>query len=355
MQSPLKKALALLDKNNIDAVIIKHPANIYYLTGFNAREATLFISKKQSFFITDFRYLEEAQKCLQNKNFNIESTHKNTNLNLIIDLAKKLKLKNIGFEAKKISFAEYKFLLKNTRPLFKIIPTLDLIENLRTVKTKEEIAKIKTAALKTIKIFKDLKNILRPGISEIEACAEIEKIIRCASGRPPAFEPIIASGAQSSLPHAMSSANKLNKASPILVDIGIDFQGYKSDLTRMFFLSKISPKINKIYNIVKLAQEKAIENIKPGVACSLIDKISRDVIEKQGFGEYFGHSLGHGLGIDVHENPNLNSKNNQILEEGMVVTVEPAIYLPGEFGIRIEDMVLVTKTNCEVLSGSLCK
>ncbi|MEW5757909.1 MAG: Xaa-Pro peptidase family protein [Candidatus Omnitrophota bacterium] len=355
MKDLLKEILKLLDKNNIDSLIIKHPANVSYLSGFNAREAVILVSHKQSFFITDFRYLGEAKIYLKNKNLKIECVTKNNSLGLVTDLIKKLRLKRIGFEAQKINFVEYKYLLKNSCGFFKIIPTFNLVEILRVKKSECEISKIKTSVLKLVNIFKDIKNILRPQITEIELAAEIEKMIRNISTRPPAFEPIIASGLQSSLPHAISTKNKINKTSPILVDIGLDLSGYKSDLTRVFFLSKISRKISKIYDIVKFAQEKAIENIKPGVSCNYIDRIARNIIENKGFGKFFGHSLGHGIGLEVHENPSINPINTQPLEEGMVITIEPAIYLPGEFGIRLEDMVLVTKTNYEVLSGSLSK
>lgn len=352
MQSRLEKAFGLLDKNGLDAIIIKHPANASYLSEFNAREPLLFISKRQSFFITDFRYIEETKKYLKNKDFLIRCIKKGGGLNLIIELIRKLKLKKIGFEAKILTFSEYKFLADNARGSFKIIPTCDLIESLRIKKSESEIKIIKKAVSKTTVIFKEIKKMLCPGISEIELTAKIEKLIREMSQQAPAFEPIVASGTRSSLPHAISSKNKLKNSSSVLIDIGLCQNGYKSDLTRVYFLSRISAKIKKIYDIVKLAQDEAIKNIKAGVKASFVDGVARNIIKEKGFGKYFGHSLGHGIGLEVHEKPSLSPQNECILEEGMVLTVEPAIYLPGEFGIRLEEMVLVNKTNCEVLSAA---
>ena len=165
----------------------------------------------------------------------------------------------------------------------------------------------------------------------------------------------MASGPNSAYPHHITSERKLKENEPVLVDLGVDYGGYKSDLTRVFFLGKIDTLTRKVYAIVRQAQEQALQGIEPGKTCSEIDNLARGFIENKGFGGYFGHGLGHGVGLEIHEEPHLGKKQDLRLEPGMVFTVEPAVYLPGKFGIRLEDMVLVTKKGSEVLSGSLNK
>ena len=271
-------------------------------------------------------------------------------------MAKRLKVRKLGFEAKDLNFAEYSKIRSYLGPKTKLKDTFNIVETLRLIKDPQEIGFIRQAIKITAKTFEFIQKSLKPGVKELEIAAEIEHFIRYQGAKMSAFNILIASGPNSSLPHALISSRKIKSGEPILIDIGVDINGYKSDLTRVFFLDKIPNIQRRIYEIIQEAQAKAIAAVKPGRIISAIDSAGRKHIEEQGFGRYFGHSLGHGVGLEVHEEPSISSKNKaQHLEEGMVFTVEPGIYLPGRFGIRLEDMVLVTKKGSEVLSGAVNK
>jgi Xaa-Pro aminopeptidase len=226
---------------------------------------------------------------------------------------------------------------------------------LRAIKRADEIAKIRKALKITALAIEFIRDFIRPGVKELEIAAELERFVRYQGAIGAAFDIIVASGANSCHPHHLPTSKRLADNDVVLIDLGVDYLGYKSDLTRVFFLGKINGLARRIYDLVLKSQEKAIKKIRPGVGADLIDAASRKYIDTKGYGKYFVHSLGHGVGINIHEDPCIASKSDDILREGMVFTVEPAVYLPGKFGIRIEDMVLVTKKGCEVLSGSINK
>ena len=203
--------------------------------------------------------------------------------------------------------------------------------------------------------LKHIQQFIVPGAREIEIVAELERFIRYQGARASAFDIIVASGPNSSQPHHLSGVRKLKNNEPVLIDLGVDYQGYKSDLTRVLFLGKINILVRKVYDIVLKAQELAIKRIRPGAEMAEIDRVARDYIASQGYGAYFTHNLGHGFGLEVHEAPHLSGKEASAIKPKMTFTVEPGIYLPGKFGIRIEDMVLITTTGCEVISGAVHK
>jgi len=250
-------------------------------------------------------------------------------------------------------YAFYRQLAQDTH--VRLIPQSGIIEAFRQFKDAGEIEKIRQATQITIKAYSYIQNFLKPGIKEIEVAAEIERFIRIEGATCASFDIIVASGPNSAKPHHQTSERKLKAAEAVLIDMGVEYQAYKSDLTRVFFIGKINTLIKRIYEIVRASGAAAIETIKPGVAISSIDKAARQFISKKGCGRYFIHSLGHGVGLEVHEAPFISDKVEQVLMPGQVFTIEPGIYLPGKFGIRIEDTVLITKKGCEVLSGSLNK
>ena len=208
---------------------------------------------------------------------------------------------------------------------------------------------IKKAVSITRKTFKYLEGILKQGISERELAIELDYFLKRSGARKGAYDIIVASGINSSLPHAPVTNKRLMLHEPVLVDMGVDYEGYISDLTRVFFLGKMDAIATKIYKIVFEAQRRAINKIKPGIKISSIDKAAREYIEKKGYGKFFGHAVGHGVGMEVHEKPHVSMRNDKELMPGMVFTVEPAIYLPKWGGVRIEDMAIVTEKGCEVL------
>ncbi|MFH1655543.1 MAG: Xaa-Pro peptidase family protein [Candidatus Omnitrophota bacterium] len=341
--------LSKLKEEKLDGVLITKDENISYLTGYDSRESWLLVSPKGIFFFTDFRYFAEAKIGL--KGISIVKINGSI-FSLVARFAKKLNLKQFGFESKNFSYAEYKKLKEELSGSVDFVPTFDLIESLREIKTKDEIKKIRRAIKINIEGFKFIEKVIKPGLTERDLGFKLDDFIK-AKGADLAFETIVASGVNSAYPHARISRRKLKKNEPVLIDFGVAFHGYRSDLTRIFFLGRIPLYFKRLYSEILAAQQAAIKKIAAGVRVSQIDKCARNFLSKKKLAKYFGHSLGHGIGRETHESPPISSKIKERLSEGMVFTVEPAIYLPGKFGIRIEDIVLVKKDGCEVLSDSL--
>jgi len=344
----VKKLLFKLRKEEIDSILITKDINISYLTNFNSQESWSLITPSKRIYLTDFRYLEEVKSGV--KGFDIYRINGSI-FEAVAILAAKLKLKRVFFEAKNISFAEFKLVeasLKQKKIDF--LPTCDFIESLRAAKVKDELKKIKKAVSITLEALEFIKTALKPGIKENQIALRLEHFVR-GKGAKFAFDPIIASGINSAYPHAKITNKTISSDESVMVDIGVDFEGYKSDLTRVFFLGRIPLSLRKAYDIVLGAQQEAIKKIRAGIRASSIDKAARNFIDSNRLGQYFGHALGHGVGLEVHEAPTISSKNNEIIKEGMVFTVEPAVYIPRKFGLRIEDMVLVKQNGCEVLSA----
>jgi len=345
-----KRIYSILEQNKLDALLVSKDANITYLTGYPSRESYLLVSKKQNIFFTDSRYKEEAKRMLK------ECTVKQYNgsfYKAISESCNKLKVKRIGFEERFLAFAEYAKIEEGLNSPLNLTPTHSLIEGLRTIKNSEELKKIRKAAKITVKTLEFVRELIRPGMKEIELAGQIEHFIRHNGAWGAAFEIIVASGSNSSFPHHITSQRKLENNEPVLIDMGIDYVGYKSDLTRVFFLGRMNSLFRRIYEVVLAAHDAAIAKIKSGVRAQEIDVTARNLISKEGFGEYFGHALGHGVGLEVHESPAISPRSSETIEEGMVFTIEPGIYLPGKFGVRFENTVIVTKKGCEVLNGAL--
>ncbi|MFH1202275.1 MAG: Xaa-Pro peptidase family protein [Candidatus Omnitrophota bacterium] len=352
MNLRIERLIDLLLKENLSGLLINHPANIQYLSDYRGQESYLIISAKHTVFLTDFRYIEEAKTALKGIEVRqITEAHFESLSGVIKDLG----LKRLGFEAEYTSVLEHKKLKSLLAKGVELIPTTDLVEKLRLVKDSSEVKKIRSAIELTGKALKFFNSILKPGVKEIDLAAELGRFIKKNGGLAEAFPIIIASGKNSSYPHAALTHKPIKRGEPVMVDLGVDFLGYKSDLTRIFFLDKISPRIRSIYDVVREAQERAFKRIKPGSPISQIDKAAREYIVQKGYGKFFGHSLGHGIGLEVHEGPPISSRNNDCIIPGMVFTIEPAIYLPGKFGIRIEDDVLVTEKGAKILSDSINK
>ena len=351
MASRLSSLLEKLEASSLDGFLVSKEANVSYLLSSAARDSYLLVSQKEIYFITDFRYRLEAEK-------NIKGVRVFLYRNLFKDIAqltKRLRINRLGFEAKDLPFAEYTRIKEYLGPKIKLIDTFNIIEALRQIKAPDEIRHIKEAITITASAFKFLKGFLKTGQSELEIAGELERFIRLQGAHTAAFNLIAASGPNSSFPHAAISQRKIQSSDLVLVDMGVEVNGYKSDLTRVFFSDKMTPLQRKIYKIIQEAQGLAIEAVKPDRKISEIDRAARKFITKCGYGKFFGHNLGHGVGLEVHEEPSISARNESPLKEGMVFTIEPGIYLPRRFGIRLEDMVLVTKKGSEVLSGAVNK
>ncbi len=349
MTPRIKKLIAEFPRHkNIDALLVTNDTNIRYLTGFNACESWLLVTKTKAFYITDFRYTQEAREGLKGV---VVKQFTQTPCLELCELSKLYKIKRLGFDEKHTSVALFKRLRDFCPRRVKLLPATGLVEILREIKEAGEIVQIRECLKLHFKALLFLKKVVKPGLTERQVLAKLEGFVK-AHKVGFSFPPIIASGPNSAYPHAKVGDRVIRNNEPVLIDIGIDINGYKSDLTRNFFLGKIPPSYAKVLLALRLAQKEAIALIKPGVPVAEVDLKARNVLRRFGLAKYFGHSLGHGVGLDIHENPRLSCKSTSVLEPGMIVTVEPGVYIPNQFGIRVEDMVLVTEQGCEVLSGN---
>ncbi|MDP1853885.1 MAG: aminopeptidase P family protein [Candidatus Omnitrophota bacterium] len=336
-------------RSDIDAFLVTYPANVSYFCRYPIDDSYLLASPKETFLITDFRYIEEAQ---ENIKFSVRELTGSLSED-ILKIVKKLKIKRLGFESRHLSFYEYGRITGALGEEVELVPIYDLVEKLRIIKDEGEIAKIEAAVKLTEETFVFLKDIIRPGVKELDISAEVNRFIRLKGAEKASFDLIVASGSRSSMPHAKTSTKIIQNNEPVLVDMGVEISGYKSDLTRMFFLGKIAKNIKQAMDVVFAAKRKAIKRLKPGVPIKEIDKAAREYIASFGWSKNFRHSVGHGVGLEVHEGPHISRKNNSCLKAGMVFTIEPAVYFPQKFGVRLEDMVLITQKGARVLNGTL--
>lgn len=335
-----------------DAMLVSDSANVSYLTGYLSRDSYLLLAKAQAFFLTDGRYSAEARKHLKG----VQVLQLKEGLfKEVSRLCTRLKCSRIGFEECHLSFGAYQRFRQALAADQELVPVKPLVEEMRQVKSADELKKIRLATERACQALSYIGKQLKPGLTELEVSGELERFIRSHGASGSSFEIIVASGPNSGYPHHLTGTRRIKTGEPVMIDMGVDLNGYKSDLTRVFFIGKINFLAQKLYSIVLTAQRKAIEAIRPGVPVSSIDRVARDYIASRGYARHFLHSLGHGVGLAVHEEPGINASSRKKLQPGMVFTLEPAVYLAGRCGIRIEDMVLVTDKKCEVLSGSLDK
>jgi len=349
MNARIKQLRTILHQHKIDALLITKDVNITYLTDFPACESWLVVGPRSACYITDFRYILEAQKGL--KDINIQSCTKSI-YETLFKVIGRMNVKRVGIDEQHLALSQYRMMERQCPKGVRFVKANNLVEHLREMKDAYEIKKIK----KALKIHKQahgyLKRVIKPNISEKEVLLRLENFVKSRDAGF-SFDPIIASGPNSCYPHAKVTGRKIRANESVLIDMGIDVEGYKSDLTRMFFLGKISALIRHVDDVVSEAQQRAIAQIRAGISSAEIDQEARNYLAKHKLAKYFGHALGHGVGLEVHESPRLAQNNSSILKEGMVITVEPAVYIPGKFGIRIEDMVLVKKKDCEILSDDI--
>jgi Xaa-Pro aminopeptidase len=344
----LKKISGLAKKNNLNVLIITEINHVRYLSGYTGSNGIVVIAPPKAFFLTDFRYTVQAQKEVKDCKVIIVSRQLITELPKLPVFNKSTK---VGFEA---DFVSVNFLakLKELLPDVDLKPTSGLVESLSITKDNEEIRRVKKAVRIADKAFSEIIGMLKPGVIEKDIALEIEYKMRKLGAEKESFETIIASGQRSAMPHGRASDKKLRKGDFVTLDFGCLFHGYASDITRTVVLGKATEKQKKIYNIVLSAQKTACKAVKPGMPCNRVDGIARDIIMKAGYGDYFGHGLGHGVGMLVHDRPVLSPQSNDILEPGMIVTIEPGIYISNWGGVRIEDDVLVTSNGGQILSKS---
>ncbi len=329
-----------LFNNKIDAYVFMSEENRFYFTRLHTSFGCVIISQKEKTFITDFRYEDAARQTLPDYNIVISSY--GDLYAKIASVLKKSGAKHVGFEDDFITVGEFKT-MKAALGDFTLKPAGEIIAKVRSVKSEEELQLIANAETITQKALSKVIPLIKVGITEKELSAEILfEMIRCgAEGL--AFESIVAFGENSAQPHHRSGNKKLEKNDLILIDIGCKADGYCSDMTRTFTLGEPNAQLVTIYNLVAQAQSYALKNIKAGMTCHEADSLAREYLAANGYEKEFGHSLGHGLGINVHEMPRVAKNSMQVLEENMVISVEPGVYIDGLGGVRIEDLVIVKK------------
>lgn len=326
--------------NKIDAFVLMSEENRYYFTHFNTSFGCVIVSPNEKIFITDFRYETAAREALPQ--FNVTVTTYAALYDTIVTHLKRLNAKHVGYEENYITVGEFKT-MKAALSDFTLKPAGAIMEKARSVKTEEELELITNAENITQKALSKILPLIKVGISERELSAEIMfEMIRCGASSL-AFDNIVAFGENSAKPHHQSGNKKLEKNDLVLIDIGCKANGYCSDMTRTFTIGEPNPQLVSLHSIVLEAQNYALKNIKAGMTCHEADSLAREYIAANGYTKEFGHSLGHGVGINVHESPRVAQNCSQILEENMVISVEPGVYIEGLGGIRIEDLVIVKK------------
>lgn len=336
-----------LEQNKLDGLIITNAYNRRYISGFTGTAGVVLITATKALFITDFRYTEQANE--QVIGFDIIE-HKQPIIKEIAKQIEQLNLKRVGFEKNDLSFALYEQYKNEVAA--DLIPTAGLIEELRLVKTPEELEVLKEAAKISDAAFDHILTVIKPGVTEIEISNELEFFMRKKGAQSSSFDIIVASGYRSALPHGVASHKEITSGELVTMDFGALYNGYCSDMTRTVAVGEISGELHNIYHTVLDAHLKGMNGIKAGITAKEADALTRDHINEKGYGQYFGHSTGHGLGLEVHEAPGLSSRSDVTLTEGMVVTVEPGIYVPNVGGCRIEDDIVVTKEGNESLNRS---
>ena len=346
----LRKLRTSNTERGLDALLISQPKNLLYISGFTGSSGWLLISEHNAILATDFRYVEQAKG--ESPDFEIIRTKQDLR-DWLPGLAADLGWHKLGFEANFISYDSFHKLseaIKTKQVNLELVPTTGIVEQLRSIKEPEELGFITKAVEIVDAAFGQAKAIIRPGITEREAAWEIEKFLRQEGSEGMPFEIIVASGPNSALPHARPTEKIIRSGEPVLIDMGARISGYCSDFSRTLLLGETDKSLQEIYNIVLKAQTTAIERVKSGMEASQVDQLARSVVEQAGYGDAFGHGLGHGVGLAVHESPTLGPSSSDSLTDGMVFTIEPGIYLAGQGGVRIEDMVVLENGKAKVLT-----
>lgn len=336
----MKNIFEALNLSDDTAVMLTSPQNMCYFSGFSGGEGVVLIFKDSAYILTDSRYTgiakEEALPDFDVIEFNAKSPLRD----IILEKLNDNRTKYIVYEDEYITSAAY----NNYKAYFndyEFIPKSSCIDRLRMIKTEEELALIASAEQIGVDAFNYVCGLIKPGVSEREIAAELEYYMKKSGADGTSFDTIVLSAERTALPHGMPSDRKFESGEFVLMDFGCKYKGYCSDMTRTVSIGKPDNKMREIYSVVKEAQQIGLDTIKAGIYGSEADKAAREYIEKCGFGEYFGHSLGHGVGLMIHELPNLSPKSDIVLEENMIVSCEPGIYIYDFVGVRIEDLVCV--------------
>ena len=345
----IEKYQSLLETGEVDALLLTSVYNRLYAAQYRVAEGVAVVTREGAYYFTDSRYIEAAEKNL--KGFTVRMTHPGSSeIERINEVIGEHTIKKLGFEENDMTYGDY---LRYNEALHAVlVPMQAKIDAFRATKEPWEIELMRKAQAITDQTFSELCKIIQAGMTEKELEAELLYRLYKHGAEGPSFDPIVVSGPNTSLPHGVPGERKLEFGDFITMDFGCIYSGYCSDMTRTVALGFVSEEMDKVYKTVLKAQLAGIAATKAGVAGRDIDGAARKVIADAGYGDYFGHGYGHSLGILIHEAPNANTRNDQPMPAGAVVSAEPGIYLPGKFGVRIEDVTVITETGCEVLTKS---
>jgi len=343
----LKQFREKMAATELDGFVVTNIFNIRYLSGFSGSTASMFVTLDEAMLITDFRYDEQANsEAYEGVQVRIDKRDAMTAVGDMVEVF----AGRMGFESGSLAFTAYEKL--NARAGDRLVGVEGMPEGLRAVKDDDEIDWISEAARTTDEAFTAIIGEMRPGMTEIEVAARIDYLLMTGAGELPAFRTIVAAGERGALPHAHPSGRKLAAGDLVTMDFGAVHKGYCADMTRTVVMGEPTEKQREVYDIVLTAQKTALEGIKAGMTGRDADSLARDYIVRKGYGDQFGHGLGHGFGLQVHEGPRLAQKNEDVLAPGMLVTVEPGVYIPGWGGVRIEDDVVIEEGGCRNLTSS---
>lgn len=339
-----EKVKSLISSKGLDALVILSPYNRRYLSNFTGSSGALVITKSNNYLVTDFRYVAQAK---EQSDYELVQ-QKSSVLDEVKRLLEDNHLKSVGFEGDLVTFRDYATL----KEVADLVDIGGEIEKIRMIKEPFEIEIIQKAANIADDAYEHILKFIKAGMTEMEVNNELETFMRRCGASGSSFDTIVASGHRGALPHGVASTKVIEQGDMVTLDYGAIFDGYISDITRTLAVGNPSDEMKKIYDIVLNSQITALETIKAGMTGKEADKIARDIITQAGYGDKFGHSLGHGIGLEVHEGPGLSAKSEILLEENMCVTLEPGIYVDGLGGVRIEDDVLVTKNGLKRFTQS---
>ena len=339
-------AAAALESHKLDSLLVTHLPNVRYLTGFTGSNAALLLTAATADLFTDPRYTIQAGQQVSCR----VRIARGPLLERVVDRVSKLRLRRLGFESTQLRYDQHALLAERLPSAVKFRPCARFVETFRMVKSPAEIELIRQSVQTNSAALEAAAGTLRPGITETAFAAEIDYRSRQLDAEAPAFETIVASGARSALPHARPAPVAMAAGAGVLVDIGAVRAGYCSDMTRMFHLGKVPARFASAHQATLDAQLAAVAAVRAGVTTGDVDRAARKVLKAAGLAANFVHSTGHGLGLEIHEAPRIGAGDRTVLLAGMVITIEPGVYFENQFGIRIEDTVVVTESGCEVLT-----
>ncbi len=345
--SRLKRLRQVLDTAGAGTLLETHPPNIYYLSGFTGDSGALLVDPTSATLFTDGRFTIQAKEETRGIRVHI---HKGPLLEAVGGHLRARKRQRVAVSHSRLTLAGWKALRKAAGGNLKWLEIDGLLENLRAVKDAAEIDRIRDAARLGSEVMEETIRLIRPGVTELDIAAEIGYRMRRKGASGESFEAIVASGPRSALPHASPTARRIGKNELVVLDLGAILRRYCSDLTRTVHVGKASTRVRQWYQAVLDAQVAARDSLKPGVTCGAVDAAARKVLQRNGLGRYFVHSTGHGIGLEIHEDPRIARNQKTLLETGNVVTLEPGVYVEGVGGIRIEDDALVTPRGAEILT-----